>query len=65
MQKVRHIKTGKVCYVLDWNAIEANNANDGRKTVAYYGNSKETGELTLFFRNAEEFKEKFVIDNSI
>jgi hypothetical protein len=64
MLKVVHIKSGRICYVINDNVVNATNALDGRREVVYIGKDKNTKELKLFTRNYEEFSNKFRIANS-
>ena len=51
---IRHKKTGKIYYVIDWHVIDCTNSRDGTECVMY-----ENDEGMKFVRERAEFEEKF------
>ena len=55
-----HLKTGHIYDVVSLDTINATNAQDGQRMVAYIGEKKDgSGKKSVFVREYSEFMTKF------
>jgi len=59
MEKYKHIKSGRIYYVLSDNIINATNEQDGQIMVCYIGDKKDNNGCGVFVREKNEFTHKF------
>ena len=58
----KNIKTGKIYDVVSEDTINATNAQDGQRMVAYIGDKMDgSGKKAVYVREYDEFHEKFTV----